>query len=164
MKYIKYKAITALLSLAMLCGIQASVNAQNNPSVEIGLLECNVEGGVGYIFGSKKYMACNFKPSGQQNAAYYKGSITKFGLDIGFTTKSSIVWAVFAPTLNVKPGDLAGSYAGVSAEATTGVGVGANVLLGGLKGSITLQPLSVQNQEGLNVAAGVSGLTLTFQN
>ena len=70
-----------------------------------------------------------------------------------------MVWAVFAPTSR-KTGALAGSYGGASAEATVGAGLGANVLVGGSDRTISLQPVSVQGQSGLNLAVGVSGLEL----
>jgi Protein of unknown function (DUF992) len=56
--------------------------------------------------------------------------------------------------------DNAGNYGGASAEATVGAGLGANVLVGGSDRTIALQPLSVQGQTGLNVAAGVTELIL----
>jgi hypothetical protein len=68
-------------------------------------------------------------------------------------------WAVFAPTNKIR-GALAGEYAGASAEATVGAGAGANVLVGGSNRTITLQPISVQGQVGLNLAVGVAGLNL----
>ena len=57
-------------------------------------------------------------------------------------------------------GALSGDYVGATAEATVGAGLGANALIGGSNRTVTLQPLSVQGQAGLNVAAGVAGLTL----
>ena len=57
-------------------------------------------------------------------------------------------------------GALAGNYGGASAEATVGAGIGANVLVGGSDRTVALQPVSVQGQAGLNVAAGVAGLDL----
>jgi hypothetical protein len=57
-------------------------------------------------------------------------------------------------------GALAGEYGGASAEATVGAGLGANVLVGGSDRTVSLQPVSVQGQAGLNLAVGVSGLTL----
>jgi hypothetical protein len=90
----------------------------------------------------------------------YSGTINKFGIDIGTTTKSVVSWAVFAPTAALKNGALAGSYGGVSGEATVGVGVGANALVGGSNKTIVLQPLSVQAQQGLNIAAGIAALEL----
>ena len=59
-------------------------------------------------------------------------------------------------------GALAGSYGGASAEASVVAGVGANVLVGGSNRTIELQPLSVQGQIGLNVAAGVAGIELRW--
>ena len=49
---------------------------------------------------------------------------------------------------------------GAAAEATVGAGIGANVLLGGTEGSIQLQPVSVEGQLGLNVAAAGATVTL----
>jgi hypothetical protein len=43
-----------------------------------------------------------------------------------------------------------------------GLGVGANALVGGGPGSFTLQPVSVQVQTGLSVAAAVQTLTLDY--
>jgi hypothetical protein len=70
-----------------------------------------------------------------------------------------MIWAVYAPTTR-RFGALAGQYGGASAEATVGAGVGANVLVGGSKRTVTLQPLSVQGQTGVNLAVGVAGLEL----
>jgi hypothetical protein len=70
-----------------------------------------------------------------------------------------MVWAVYAPTTR-RFGALAGNYSGATAEATVGAGLGANVLVGGSDRTVALQPLSVQGQAGLNVAAGVAELTL----
>lgn len=128
--------------------------------VRVGALNCVVEGGVGLILGSKKGMTCTFKSTNGRSERY-KGSITRLGVDIGVTGKAYMTWAVFAPG-RLKSGSLAGNYGGAGAEATVGVGLGANVLVGGFKKSIALQPLSVQGQTGLNVAAGVAGLKLRY--
>ena len=98
---------------------------------------------------------------GGGRAEHYVGSIGKLGIDIGVTSNSYISWLVFAPG-SVKPGALQGSYSGVSAQASVGLGLGANVLLGGLEKSIALQPLSVEGQTGLNVAVGLSRITLEY--
>jgi hypothetical protein len=70
------------------------------------------------------------------------------------------VWSVFAPSGRYSRGALAGNYSGASAEATVGAGLGANVLLGGSNRSFALQPVSLQGQSGLNIAAGVADLQL----
>jgi hypothetical protein len=74
-----------------------------------------------------------------------------------------MVWSVVAPTIDFTPGSLSGSYGGVTASATVGIGAGANVLVGGSNNSIALQPVSVEGTTGLNVVAGVAEMTVNFQ-
>jgi hypothetical protein len=93
---------------------------------------------------------------------YYTGSVTKLGADIGYLGSGVIIWSVLAPTTNLGQGALAGHYAGATASAAVGVGAGANVLIGGFQSSIALQPISIEGQNGLNVAAGVASMALTF--
>ena len=100
-----------------------------------------------------------FTPSQPGPREVYVGSITKFGLDLGATAGGEMIWAVYAPTTR-KFGALAGDYGGATAEATVGAGLGANVLVGGSDRTVALQPVSVQGQAGLNVAAGVADLQL----
>ena len=87
---------------------------------------------------------------------------SKFGADIGYLQSGVILWAVLAPTTNLGQGALAGHYGGATASAAVGVGAGANVLVGGFNSSIALQPVSIEGQNGLNVAAGVASMNLTF--
>jgi Protein of unknown function (DUF992) len=94
---------------------------------------------------------------------YYTGSISKFGADIGYLQSAVILWAVAAPTKDLDPGALAGDYAGAQASIALGVGAGANVLIGGFNKSIALQPVSVEGQNGLNVAAGIAELHLHYE-
>ena len=84
----------------------------------------------------------------------------KVGIDLGITEQSSLAWAVFAPVEQVGPGDLAGNYVGAQGSANVGVGLGANVLIGGSANSVALQPLSVQGSTGISVAIGLAGLEL----
>lgn len=148
--------VALALALLVVSGVPAA--AQQSGRVEAGVLTCTVAGGVGFVFGSSKQLTCTLQ-SGQRREAY-SGVINKFGIDIGVTTTSVITWAVLAPTTDLRPGALAGSYGGVSSEATVGVGLGANVLVGGSSRSIALQPLSVQAQQGLNLAVGIAGIEL----
>jgi hypothetical protein len=158
MKHVKTAAFVAA---AIVVGTMNAGPASAASGVKVGALNCTVQGGVGLILGSRKAMNCTFKPSSGGSAERYAGSVTKLGVDIGVTTKSYVTWAVFAPG-KVKRGSLAGRYAGGSAEATLGLGLGANVLIGGSNKSIALQPISVQGQKGLNVAVGIAGLTLDY--
>ena len=126
--------------------------------MRVGDLTCNVASGWGFVFGSSKDLHCTYRGNG--HFEHYTGSISKFGVDIGYTEGGVLVWGVFAPTSDMRKGALEGDYAGASAQATVGVGVGANVLVGGLDKSIALQPLSVEGSKGLNVAAGIGSISL----
>lgn len=130
-------------------------------TVRAGYLTCHVTGGWGWIFGSNRKMECAYalQPGYTE---YYTGSITKLGADIGYLQSGVILWAVLAPTTNLGQGALAGHYAGATASAALGVGAGANVLIGGLNSSIALQPVSIEGQNGLNIAAGVASMALKF--
>jgi hypothetical protein len=150
-------AATALAA-AIAAPLFVTTAANADSGVNIGSLNCNVAGGVGFIFGSSKDISCVFtKPDG--TAERYHGEIDKYGVDIGFTGEGYMVWAVFAPG-QVQPGALAGTYAGAQASAAVGVGAGANVLVGGSSKQITLQPVSIEGMTGLNVAGGFGQITL----
>lgn len=153
-------ATTAAIAFAAALVVPA--NGQAIERVELGVLECAVEGGTGFIFGSTKDLSCTFTPADDARAAEpYFGVVSRFGIDIGSTSQGTIAWAVLAPTTDVwAPGALSGNYVGVGAEATAGVGLGANALLGGSNESFALQPLSVSTQVGLNFAVGVSEMEL----
>lgn len=127
--------------------------------VKVGVLTCNVSSGWGFVFGSTRNLRCTFSPSAGQ-AEHYNGRVKKFGADIGYVTSAVIVWAVLSPTSTMAPGALAGDYVGATASVSVGVGVGANVLVGGFNKSVTLQPLSIEGNQGLNVAAGIGAITL----
>ena len=139
----------------------APEHAASGTAVRAGYLTCHVESGWGFIFGSSRKIKCAYAMQ-PGYTEYYTGSITKFGADIGYLQSGVILWAVLAPTTNLGQGALAGHYGGVTASAAIAVGGGANVLIGGFNKSIALQPVSIEGQNGLNVAAGVVEMTLTF--
>jgi hypothetical protein len=126
--------------------------------VRVGDLTCNVASGWGFVFGSSKDLHCTFR--GNDHVEHYTGSISKFGVDIGYTEGGVLVWGVFAPTSDMRQGALAGDYVGGSAQVTAGLGVGANALVGGFDKSFALQPVSVEGSKGLNVAAGIGSISL----
>jgi hypothetical protein len=140
-----------------------NAHAEQQATVRAGYLTCHVSSGWGFIFGSSRSMKCAYAMQ-HGYTEYYTGSITKFGADIGYLGSAVILWAVVAPTTNLGQGALAGHYVGATASAAVGVGAGANVLLGGFHNSIALQPVSIEGQNGLNVAAGVAEMTLKFDS
>ena len=154
-----HKPLSAVAVLAMAAlALPIPASAQANRT-KVGTLSCDISGGIGLIITSKKDLTCMFTPSQPGPKEVYVGSITKFGLDLGATAGGEMVWAVYAPRTR-KFGALAGNYGGATAEATVGAGLGANVLVGGSDRTVALQPVSVQGQAGLNVAAGVADLQL----
>jgi Protein of unknown function (DUF992) len=150
-------AVVVAAALGLASGIAAPASAQGG--VKVGTLTCNVSGAWGFIFGSTRSLACTF--AGPGHIEYYVGNISKFGVDIGYTAGGVLIWTVFAPTAALAPGSLSGGYAGGTASATVGVGIGANALLGGSNNTIALQPLSIEGNTGLNVAAGVAAMSLS---
>ena len=156
-----HKRLSALAALAavVMAASPVPAMAQGPERIKAGTLTCDISAGIGLIITSKKDVTCMFTPSQPGPREVYVGSIAKFGLDLGATAGGEMVWAVYAPT-NRRFGALAGHYGGASAEATVGAGLGANVLVGGSNHTVSLQPVSVQGQAGLNVAAGVTELTL----
>ncbi len=150
-------AFGAMAAAAAAAALPSSSMAQER--TKVGTLNCDISAGIGVIIASKKRVTCMFTPSAPGPREVYVGDISKFGLDLGATSGGQMVWAVFAPS-NRRFGALAGHYVGGTAEATVGAGLGANALVGGSNRTVTLQPLSVQGQTGLNVAAGVAELTL----
>jgi hypothetical protein len=149
---------TVFSAIIGIAALAAPASAQS--AVKVGTLTCNVASGFGFIFGSSKAINCTYAGVGG-HYEHYMGNITKFGADIGYTSGGILVWTVVAPVGAMVPGALAGAYAGGTASATVGVGVGANALVGGSNNTIALQPLSVEGNTGLNVAAGIAALTLS---
>ena len=151
------KAGLAAAALVAFGAMPASAQSR----VQVGQLVCTVAPSVSFVVGSVRDMSCDFRPTVRgAKGGSYRAQVRRFGLDIGVSGKGVLVWGVFAPSANVPSGALRGTYVGASGNATIGVGLGANVLVGGSRNTFALQPLSVEGQTGLNLALGVSDLTL----
>jgi hypothetical protein len=155
----RHGCIAAALAAAVTLGSFAASPALAGSGVNVGSLNCRVAGGSGFIFGSTKTLSCLFTRH-DGTAERYTGEVKKYGVDLGFTEGAYMIWLVFAPG-SVKRGALAGDYAGATASAAVGLGLGANVLVGGSNDQIALQPASVEGIQGLNVAAGFGQISLT---
>jgi hypothetical protein len=136
----------------------AGASAQER-MVRVGVLECRGGASIGFVVGSVTNLGCVLRADGMPEDRYV-ATIRKIGVDLGITQETALAWGVFAPVDRLGPGDLSGNYAGAQGSASLGVGLGGNVLVGGSNNSIALQPLSVQGQVGLNVAAGLESLEL----
>ncbi len=150
-----YRLVFAAMTAA--CMSSSFPSAAQTPA---GMLECDVSAGSGAVVTSTKALSCLFRPV---NGApeRYDGTLSTLGVDVGFTDVGHLSWGVAMADLSPNPFPLAGSYSGATAGLTVGAGAKANTLIGGNGNSISLQPLSVATQTGLDVSAGIGSLTLT---
>jgi len=140
-------------------GLSAQAHADDHAAgVKLGTLSCHEAGGWGFVFGSSHAVRCTFTDG--HHSEHYEGSISKFGVDVGYQQSGVLIWEVIAPNDHPDHGALDGHYGGLTAGAAVGVGVDANALIGGSTRSITLQPLSIEGTTGLNIAAGIGEMTL----
>src|ERR1700748_2882648 len=142
---------TLSISLAARLAPIASANAM--PPVRAGVLSCHGGQNVGFVVGSGTSLQCIFESEGRRPEPYV-ATVRRVGLDLGVTEQTPFSWAVNAPPDRLGRGELAGSYGGVGANLTIGVGGGGNFLVGGPANSYALQPISLQGQTGVDVAAG----------
>jgi hypothetical protein len=158
------KSHTLMATSLMLIGLLAfgSRAQADDAGVKAGVLTCHVAKGWGFIFESTHDLNCSYSPN-SGTPLHYIGHIVKYGVDVGYTKEGILVWGVLATTRDLAAGDLAGNYGGVTGGASVGVGASANVLIGGSNKTISLQPLSIEGYEGLNVAAGIASITLKYQ-
>ena len=124
------------------------------------MLTCRLAPSIGLLIGSRQRMSCRYVPNAGGPPEFYNGVMNNIGLDIGITAGGVLAWGVVAPTSGPMRGALAGTYVGASGAIGVGVGVGANVLVGGSNRTISLQPLSVEGQKGINIAGGITTVTL----
>jgi hypothetical protein len=152
--------LLAAMAVTLLAASVTGASAQQPMTrVQVGILECRGGASIGFVVGSVTNLGCVLRVDGMPEDRYI-ATIRKVGLDLGITQETGLAWGVYAPVARLGPGDLAGNYAGAQGSATLGVGFGGNVLVGGSNNSIALQPLSLQGQVGVSVAAGLESLEL----
>jgi len=147
------------LTIAVTSLVASIAGANAMPPVRAGILQCEGGQNVGYVVGSTTSLQCVFQSEGRRPEPYI-ATVRRLGLDLGITDQTKLSWAVNAPDTRVGRGDLAGNYGGIGANASVGIGGGGNFLVGGPANAYALQPISLQGQTGLNVAAGVASIEL----
>ncbi len=156
-----FKQSTTLAALALLTALVTSADAQSPAWTQAGMLSCRVDPSIGFIIAGHQSMQCQFTPSAPNLPPQaYEGALNMIGLNIGITAGGVFGWAVLAPTSGLPAGALAGEYVGASGDIAVGLGVGANVLVGGSGRSVALQPVSLEGSVAVDVALGVSSLKL----
>lgn len=152
-------AFTAFAGALLATFVSTAHAQQPAQKVQVGVLECKGGPSIGFIVGGMTNLACILRINGMPEDRYI-ATIQKLGIDIGITKSTALAWNVFAPVAQPGRGDIAGTYVGVDAMAAALVGVGGNVLLGGSNNSIALQPISIQVETGLAIAAGLERMDL----
>ena len=114
-----------LATLALMAPI-AAANAA--PPVRAGVLQCQGGQNVGFVVGSVASFECVFRSDGRRPEPYI-ATVRRIGLDIGVTEQTQLSWAVNAPNSRLGRGELAGTYGGVGANASIGIGGGGNFLV-----------------------------------
>jgi hypothetical protein len=153
----KMRFLGAVGTLALLCAIALPARAD---TFRVGRLLCFSTPRVGLVLGSAQSLRCVFYARRPPRQYIYEGRIRRIGLDLGVTSAGTLSWAVFAKNSRIGSGTLRGNYVGASGNIAFGPGLGANVLIGGSRRSVMLQPLSIERSIGLNLAVGVTNLTL----
>jgi hypothetical protein len=131
-------------AFALFCAAASTASAE---TFRVGRLLCFSTPRVGLVVGSAQSLRCVFYALRPARQYIYEGRIRRVGLDFGVTSSGTLSWAVLARNSRIGPG-------------TLGPGFGANVLIGGSRRSVVLQPLSIERAIGINLAAGVTNLTL----
>lgn len=159
MKVLSAATVAALVAIATMAG-GAQAQPLTKTKYYIGSLNCNVSGGAGLIFGSSKDLACVFVTT-DGASENYKGSIKKFGIDIGFTKAAHVLWHVYSLGTDRGAGALDGQFAGGQSSVSVGVSAGSTGLYGGRHDEIVLESVAItQKKSGLNFADGVAEMTL----
>lgn len=154
--------ISVFMGLAII--FPQGINAEDEKAgAKFGVLTCEPVAGSkrNLLIRSSVDIICVYEDGDVQE--HYKGeSGIGLGIDLSWTSNEVMKWTVLAASSDISPDNfaLSGKYYGAKAEASAGVGVQANVLIGGGDKSFTLQPLSLGGQTGVGVAAGLGYLYL----
>lgn len=153
----KIRFLGTIGAFVLACAVPSP--AQSEP-FRVGRLICFSSSRIGLVLGSTQSLRCVFHRRGSSQRYTYEGRIRRVGLDVGATGGGTLSWAVFARNSQIGRGTLRGSYVGASGSIAVGPGFGANVLVGGSRRTVVLQPLSVERKIGVNLALGVTNLVL----
>jgi Protein of unknown function (DUF992) len=146
----------AIAAVAVLALLSPASGQTPPPGTQVGILTCQMAPSISFIAGSVQSMRCHFTPNGGHPQQAYVGEIDNVGPEAGITTGGVLVWDVFASTGGPPAAGLTGVYVGASRDISVVVGVGTNVLFGGPSRSIALQPLSLEGEVEVALAAGAA--------
>jgi len=150
--------VKTLFMAAVVCGLAAPAFA--DADVKLGTLTCRLTGVEDEIVYSDQKFACSFEPSSGKVESYI-GEIKEVGIDLSVEKNYTLTWYVLAASVDAyKPGELAGTYLGASADAAAGSGGGAQYLVGGFNNLFNLQPWVAGEETGTGISVGIESFEL----
>ncbi len=117
---------------------------------DVGLLICTVRGGA--AAGAGADLSCDFETV-KGDVERYSGRIGIFAADRQIVEAATISWAVLAPGAELSAGMLSGQYISEPGETV-------RELVGGADNRVSLLPLGLDGDPGLNAALGVTELAV----
>ncbi len=156
------RVVSVVGGVVLFAACLAALLSATAVAAEVGILKCRFNGVDAAVhFGAKRQLDCVFKQKHRKRKDRYLATVEKYGIEVGIIGSRKMVWRVTAKNRKrLRRGALAGTYRGVTVEASVGAGFAANILTGGPGRSYSFHPLAFEKVEGLNVAAGLLVLTL----
>ncbi|MEM7404064.1 MAG: DUF992 domain-containing protein [Pseudomonadota bacterium] len=150
----------ALMLISCIALMPSAMAAED--ATRLGILTCNSIPGtrVNLIIRSTTDVHCQFKNADGKVEHYIGETGIAFGADLTFAKEQETFafTVISASALEMGKHLLAGRYVGGKASASVGLGVGAAVLVGGDRDNFTLQPLALEGNTGVGLAAGLGFL------
>ena len=126
--------------------------------VELGVLSCKsvVGSRLNLVIRSTVDVKCEMKYSGGEVERYKGETGIALGLDLSFKDNEEIAFTVISAS-EVKVGSypVTGKYIGAKATVSAGIGLGAAALIGGSNDNFGLNPLALETNQGVGVAADI---------
>ena len=156
------KAVSSIAAAAFATAFALAAPAAE-AATQAGILSCSLEGRTNAIVYSEAEYRCELKSSSDAvTSGVYTAKIKSIGVDLTWTADEVLGWAVLTVTDAAAGGQIDGDYFGAGADAAVGLGVGADVLVGGGDNAFALQPFALSGQTGIGLAAGVKELSLSY--
>jgi len=149
--------------LAVILPLQLSAApADTSAGTKLGQLQCQTiaNSGVNLIIHSTAQVKCEFTSTAGETEHYKGETGVALGVDLTYKKESSFAFVVLAADFKKGAYKFAGKYFGAGADVTIGRGLGAGVLIGGSKKSVSLQPLGISVTKGAGVSGGLTYLYL----
>ena len=159
----KTVAIATALVVAAFASQAEARTSQMSGMRSAGTLTCNVEPGVGLVFGSVRHVECSHAyrtRKGRIVRESYAGDMKRVGLDLGVTSAQTMSWTVKTAGFRPHRGMLTGAMVGTSSDGSIMVGTGTYAAFGTNRAGIALQPAGTSGQIGFGFGFGETEMEL----